>query len=666
MTNDQWIQFLEVEHKIAPEIWKKAGIHFDKDRLYIPYHSPNGEVIFEKTRTPPEVESKDNSQGKSIDKYHYPRGSSITLYLYHLIKNQNQVLLTEGELDTLTATSHGIPSTTSGGVTSFKQEFVEYFKGKKVYVCYDNDERGKNGANKAVKILVDGGVEVYFVNLPEEQGVKDIGDYFKAGHTKDEFIELIKKATRFSSDKNDKTKKQAILIQEPLSYKEVEEKVLLFIPNGAIALRLIVAVAASYSLKLKTLLWLLLVGVPSSGKTDLVRLLKDNPDVVYLDALTQNAFVSGERATKNKVHDLLSELNQKVFVIKDWTTILSLNDEHTRKILGELTNIYDQEFAKFSSQRGNIEYQSSFSHIGAITPATLNKHTNYLNTIGPRFLYYTPAQESDTDYERSFDNILNEEIDGEDSELRRKELEKDARLYVSSYLNQLKNKSLNLKPLDSNAKKYLKKSAELIARCRGIVVIKASSFMDENGKDVKYFETDDTPQIEKPWRAVQQLKGLAKCLAFVTEKEEVGITELEIIKEVVLSSMPADRSQALKAIIANKGSITAKELSSGSNKSWKTSHRLLAELVSLGVVEKIPGSGPLANDYKIHTLFSEFLILSTEDYLEKTNSSGTEIPHISQSTNNKEEYIEETFLKNLFGKELLPGENTNSGAYYED
>ncbi len=42
------------------------------------------------------------------------------------------------------------------------------------------------------------------------------------------------------------------------------------------ALKLVLAVAKSGKRKNRVMLWLLLVGAHSSGKTDLVRLMKDN------------------------------------------------------------------------------------------------------------------------------------------------------------------------------------------------------------------------------------------------------------------------------------------------------------------------------------------------------------------------------------------------------
>ena len=205
-------------------------------------------------------------------------------------------------------------------------------------------------------------------------------------------------------------------------------------------------------------------------------------------------------------------------------------------------------------------------------------------------------------------------------------IEKETRLYASSYLHQLAQTTPNIKPYSTDVREYLRTAAELMSNCRGIAILAASSFKNEDGEDVKYYEVSDV-QIEEPWRAVQQLIELAKYLAFVVGKDEVGVEELAIIKEVVISSMPADRSQALRLIKDHEGEITAKELADLSDRSPKTSRRLLDELVALKALEKIKGSGTLATDYKVNDQFKDFLLLDPSDFMSLKIFSGTETPH---------------------------------------
>lgn len=626
-TESEWIDFLEKLHAIKKAVWQKHGLQFDSTLLYIPYCLPSGTHLFTKTREEPSYEGE--------NKYRYPKGSKVTLYPNTDLSKSDLWVMTEGELDMLTLESHiDTPAVTSGSVTSFKKEFASYFKGKDVYICYDNDTAGVQGAEDVGQKLLSAGAKVKIVNLPKEKGCKDIGDYFKLGHTKEDFKHLLETARKIVIDKSKTSwtetphaipKKK--LLKRTLTYKEVEEKVNDFLPGSSIALKIVLAVAMSSTSKSNAMLWMLLVGVPSSGKTDIVRLLKDAPNTYYLDNLTQNAFISGERATKsNKVHDLLPLINKKCLIIKDWTSIFSLDEKMTKKLLGDLVGIYDKEFTKFSSRRGNISYESSFSQIGCITPATLNKHTQYMNMVGPRFLCYTMPTPSEEMKDISYKAIFS----GTD----RTAIETEARLYVSSYVSQLISKKVDIKPFNKSIEEYLRIAAGLMSNCRGIVIMQSTSFKNEEEKEIKYYEVVDK-QIEEPWRAVQQLIKLAKYLSLVVEKDEVGIDELSIVKEVVISSMPADRSHALRMVKKLNGQITAKGLADFSDKSFKTSHRLLDELTGLKVLAKKSGSGTIANEYVLRDEFKDFILLDTAEFMSRKENGAIESNNHGQKENPK-------------------------------
>lgn len=398
------------------------------------------------------------------------------------------------------------------------------------------------------------------------------------------------------------------------TFDKIASKVEEYLPNTKDTLRILLAIATSGLRKNRVMLWLLLVGSPSSGKTDLVKLIKNNKDVMCLDNLTQNSFITGERSTeKEKTYDLLPLLNGKCLVIKDWTSLFSLDEKATKKIIGDWVNSYDKSLSKFSSRRGNITYESEFSHVGCITPATLNKHTQYLNMIGPRFLHYIIPDLTIDQETQSFDAIFS----NEDRSIK----EKEAGVLVSNYLDYLNTKDiLQIKELSKGAKRFLKIASKFMSKARGIVVIQASSFKDEQGKEITYYEPSDI-QIEQPWRAVQQLIILSKYLALVGNKDEVEAKELTLIREIVLSSMPADRANALKVLRNTPNQeITTKELSDDSGKSFRTSGRLLEELYALGILKKTKGGGQIANSYTIEDSFKEFLTVDTSEFLSTYNN----------------------------------------------
>ena len=395
-----------------------------------------------------------------------------------------------------------------------------------------------------------------------------------------------------------------------LTFSQVQKEIEQYIPNSTIPLKIALAIIASSNFRQKVMLWLLFVGVPSSGKTEILRLFKHSMSVYFLDSFTLNAFISGERETeKQKVHDLLPQINNKCLIIKDWTVVFSLDERMTKKILGDMVGSYDEELTKFSTRRGQITYDSYFSQLGAITPATLNKHTNYLNMVGPRFIFYTMPDLNEEQEEQSFKNIF--------SQKDRKKTERELSQLISAYIDLLSLNSPIVKEIDDKYQQEFRVASRLMARGRGIVIMNAAIFEKKEGDNIekiRYYELEEV-QIEHPFRAIQQLILLAEYLAYVSNKEEITQEEMAIIKEVVISSMPAARSQALRVIINMGGVITAKILAESDNfeKSTKTARRLLDELTYLKILKKEQTiGGTIPAGYEIREEFKNFLI-GTED-----------------------------------------------------
>jgi len=411
-------------------------------------------------------------------------------------------------------------------------------------------------------------------------------------------------------------------IHKIASFDEVSRLVEEYIPNTKTALQIMLAVATSGMRSNRVMLWMLLVGNPSSGKTDILKFIQNNEKVMALDSLTQNSFISGERPTKNqKVFDLLSQLDKMCLTIKDWTVIFSLNEDMTKKLLGDLVGIYDKSYSKHSSRRGMISYQAEFSHIGCITPATLNRHQTYLNMIGPRFLSYQVPELTTEQEDSSFKAVFNS---SDDDRLLK---EKVAGQAVNEYFTYLNSKELIIGPLTNDQQEFLKTASKFMARARGIVIIQTCSFTNDENQLCTYYEPLDI-QVEQPWRGLQQLIILSKYLAFVAGKSVITDSEMRIIIDVVLSSMPADRARAIQVMLhSDNQQITAKQLSDGSDRSVKTARRQLEELAMLKIVKKTEGTGQMANLYAITDEFKDWFNVYTGEFVSykvQSNSLGEE------------------------------------------
>ena len=179
-----------------------------------------------------------------------------------------------------------------------------------------------------------------------------------------------------------------LILDRDIDFQEAYDAVLGIGIINIETLKIVIAVVISAKLRLNPPLWLFLIGVPSSLKTELVGLLDAMDEVYTLDTLTENAFASGYVPPDgSEPQDLLPLLDNKSFIIKDLNTLFSMNEEMVKKILGDLTSIFDGKFQKFTATRGLISYSSLFSMIGCITPSILIKHYNYATQLGPRFFF---------------------------------------------------------------------------------------------------------------------------------------------------------------------------------------------------------------------------------------------------------------------------------------
>ena len=160
------------------------GQFYRKQWITIPIKDIYGNYAFFKLR-------QDPAYGN--DKITYPKGIEAQLYDWeNLTKSNVPLVICEGELDRLLLVSQMISAVSSThGAMTFKDEWAEKVgKGRKIYVCFDNDEAGRKGAERVAKMVENSGFETYIIMLPEEVGDGgDITDYFvKLGGSVDDLF----------------------------------------------------------------------------------------------------------------------------------------------------------------------------------------------------------------------------------------------------------------------------------------------------------------------------------------------------------------------------------------------------------------------------------------------------------------------------------------------
>ena len=101
------------------------------------------------------------------------------------------VFVVEGEKDVETLRSHGFVATTNAGGSNAKwlDEYTKALAGREVIIIPDNDAPGWNRAAGIANALLGVAARIRLLPLPE--GIKDISDWFAAGHSECELIETL-------------------------------------------------------------------------------------------------------------------------------------------------------------------------------------------------------------------------------------------------------------------------------------------------------------------------------------------------------------------------------------------------------------------------------------------------------------------------------------------
>lgn len=169
----------------------------NESRIAIPVRRDGGDLVNIRLYLPGAAENKVMSWGKGYGK--------AKLFPSPENWSEEPVVLCEGEKDVITARSHGLNAVTQtcGCETWNNKRFNRFFTGRKVYIAYDNDQPGREGAAKAAEKLAEVAASVWIITWPPiMQDKHDVCDWFTThGKTAEEFRELLLDAKQVAGTK---------------------------------------------------------------------------------------------------------------------------------------------------------------------------------------------------------------------------------------------------------------------------------------------------------------------------------------------------------------------------------------------------------------------------------------------------------------------------------
>ncbi len=159
-----------------------------------------------------------NLYGRNIDpengvSHLYLAGSRSGIINRQAVKRSSTIILTESIIDALTLYDQGFTNVIPAyGVNGLTEDHLFIFNSavQEVYLCFDSDTAGKQGAAKTAEQLTANGITVYTVELPD----KDASIYFNR-HTPEEFEQLLKSANPESVEQSDSLNKRKQTMYAP-------------------------------------------------------------------------------------------------------------------------------------------------------------------------------------------------------------------------------------------------------------------------------------------------------------------------------------------------------------------------------------------------------------------------------------------------------------------
>ena len=170
--------------KINQETISELKLGYIANSLATPVFK-NGELIniarYNINKTPNKPKNEYNKNANSGD-----------IIPFDIWKNDfRNTVICEGEKDMIVARSQGFNAITltGGAQSNLQKDYLSYFKGRNVYICYDNDDVGRLGALKRYKELKDI-CNVYITNISSICIInkEDVTDFFvKYNKNSDDF-----------------------------------------------------------------------------------------------------------------------------------------------------------------------------------------------------------------------------------------------------------------------------------------------------------------------------------------------------------------------------------------------------------------------------------------------------------------------------------------------
>lgn len=335
--------------------------------------------------------------------------------------------------------------------------------------------------------------------------------------------------------------------------------------------------------------WTTLIAPSSGGKTTLLAPLEFLNICFMLNDLTEKTLVSGYKVG-GKEYSVLKLADRRVVIIPDFTTILTKNAQSKGEILGQLRQVYDGDFIKYTGT-GKIVWKGKIGMLLGCTPS-IYRELEGARAMGERFTYFNMQVPSD------------DEVADKIAEVRMSSLQiteaitpkytgyfKDLYQWISD------NKYVPVLNLTDDQTARIKFAAKFCVSAKATV-----------STDYKTGKVDSMPSKAGLGRDynifLQSLRGWQAMDAYELQDpkyQDVSEHAMFTIELFAYSSLSRERRKILEILSSTDDKLSASEIGArdGFGLEKESVEKYLAPLHAIGIIQKIPGKSGQANKWYI-------------------------------------------------------------------
>lgn len=340
----------------------------------------------------------------------------------------------------------------------------------------------------------------------------------------------------------------------------------LLMPDDSL-LRLITAACIAHHLPGDPV-WLLILAPSGSGKTEVLRAFSGLAFIRDISRLTPKTLWSGHQA----VTPLVKDLDQKVIVIKELGTMLSLNKYALNEVLGQLREIYDGYLTSDYGNGRSVVWNGRVGLVAAGVPM-IERSLSLDSQLGERFLYFRPP-----DIDRLETARKSVGHSGHEITMRAEMAEAVASWWTAN-------------PIPEGVRRPRPEVAERIARMATWVTAVRSSPPRDHEHQI---ELSVSP--ESPGRLPKVLLQLASALTHIRGSGRLIKADYALVRRVAIDSAPRGKVEMIRELVRARRPMPVALLNEGSRVSLGTASRWAEDLWHVRVLER-SGKGERSDPY---------------------------------------------------------------------